>query len=425
MPTGPRISAAFRKHLAEVGMHEELFHNDLTSSCDCHLRLHGRRASHGVEVWARERCLGGEAPQRIVAQEVVDETHARGPEVGGSASDLLPWLAAPLREGRLEVRQLAEARPLDIRRRAQFLKDLEDRVDLAVSVEESRAGGHLSKNATCAPNIHRQGVFLNAEEDLGCSVPSSDHLVRVPGQRHTERPGHAEVRNLEQTITARPRIVHQHILGLEIAVHNPATVAELGAQHQLVHQRLDRRLIQLHAEALHVLLQVHRHILEDQVQAAWGAADVQKPDDVRVPRGLENSNLTNGGARHALVAMVRLDPLHSHNGTRAPVSCLVDCPIGALAQRLHFLQAVLVRETFFLQLVRAVLGGRGQSRGLRLQFPQQPLAVRGAAELAADACRAVGAPAVALEDPTHVQVAFGRPSQTVRKGAAPLGRRPC
>jgi hypothetical protein len=53
----------------------------------------------------------------------------------------------------------------------------------------------------------------------------------VPGRRESVRPREAKVRELQ-----RARAVEQQVLGLEVAVQDPALVAERDAAEDLVHE---------------------------------------------------------------------------------------------------------------------------------------------------------------------------------------------
>ena len=90
-----------------------------------------------------------------------------------------------------------------------------------------------------------------------------------------ESPGKAKVSDFEHTVA-----VDQEVLRLEVAVHDPACVAEVHSARQLVHVRLDQhRLHPVHARLVHVLLQVLVEPLKDEVQTVLAVLDIEKPDD--------------------------------------------------------------------------------------------------------------------------------------------------
>mmetsp|Transcript_23558 Transcript_23558/g.66636 ORF Transcript_23558/g.66636 Transcript_23558/m.66636 type:complete len:362 (+) Transcript_23558:255-1340(+) len=337
-------------------------------NCECRCCQHGcsPQPLNTDKVSVLQRSARGDAALGVVDHELVDEVDAIDADLGLRVADVLPGLARPLREGRLELRQVQQTRPLLNCRGAQLLEHLEDRVNLGIAGEEGRPCGHLRNDAGHAPNVDGHAVVRAAQEDLWGPVPHGDHLVRVLGHGHCVGPSQAEVCNLEAQVR-----VDQEVLRLEIPVQDPVGVAELNAVAQLMGHVLDDLWIHLALHGFHVLLEVVLAELEDEHKLFRGAEDIQQPDDVRVGELLHEGDLADSRARHALIAGF-LALLHGDKLASADLPRLVDLAIGALPEDLRgppcrglFEDIILVLELTLQLLERLVpeLGHRARSRG--------------------------------------------------------------
>lgn len=87
---------------------------------------------------------------------------------------------------------------------------------------------HLCKDATNAPNIHRCGIKLAAQEDLGGTIPQRHHLVGVGAQGNPEGSSQPKVGQLDGS-----KLIDEQILGLQVPVDDPMRVAEIHSLQEL------------------------------------------------------------------------------------------------------------------------------------------------------------------------------------------------
>mmetsp|Transcript_103327 Transcript_103327/g.332856 ORF Transcript_103327/g.332856 Transcript_103327/m.332856 type:complete len:310 (-) Transcript_103327:158-1087(-) len=299
-------------------------------NCECRCCQHGcsPQPLNTDKVSVLQRSARGDTALGVVDHELVDKVDAIDADLGLRVADVLPGLARPLREGRLELRQVHQTGPLLDSRGAELLEHLEDGVDLRIAREERRPCGHLRDDATHAPDVDGHAVACATQQDLWGSVPHGHHLVRVLGHGHGVGPSQAEVGDLQ----AQPG-VDEEVLGLEVSMQDSVGVAEIDAVTQLVGEELDSLGIQWAAQRLHVLLEVVLAELENEQQRRGGAEDVQQLDDVRVRERLHKRDLADGGAGHPLLARV-LALLDGDHLTGAGYPRLIDLAVGALAEEL-------------------------------------------------------------------------------------------
>ena len=100
----------------------------------------------------------------------------------------------------------------------------------------------------------------------------------------------------------------------------------LTSVHDALGQRLATSTL-ADRESLHVLLQIHVQVLEDEVElVAVGVDNVEQANDVRVVHFLEQRNLADGRGRDALILGLETDLLQRNNALvgSAQVESLVD-----------------------------------------------------------------------------------------------------
>lgn len=95
-------------------------------------------------------------------------------------------------------------------RSTQKLRDDGELVDVILAREQWLALQHLRKDASCAPDINFDVVFLPGEHNLGCSVVSSRD---VTGHLRILYTGQSEIADLQVAI-----FVHQDVAGLQVSV---------------------------------------------------------------------------------------------------------------------------------------------------------------------------------------------------------------
>jgi len=143
----------------------------------------------------------------------------------------------PLGETFFIVREIFNAWPDGVVRRALALEYLKDLVYLRIALEEWFPIRHLDHDAACRPNINTQVLPLLAHQDLWRALPQRDHLVRERLERQFETAREPEVADLD----VLGLVVDEHVLRLEVPVHDPAFVAVHQGQQDLLHYLLDRR----------------------------------------------------------------------------------------------------------------------------------------------------------------------------------------
>ena len=79
----------------------------------------------------------------------------------------------------------------------------------------------------CQP-IRSEYYLGTAQQDLGSSVPESDHLMRVHSHWDSECSGQTKVRDLDASV-----LVDQQVLRLHVAMKNSSLVTEQDALQQL------------------------------------------------------------------------------------------------------------------------------------------------------------------------------------------------
>lgn len=127
----------------------------------------------------------------------------------------------PLRETLFVVREILNAWPGCIIRRAFPLEYLKYLVNLRVTLEEWFPVRHFDHDAAGRPYVHTEVLPLLAHQDFGRALPQGDDFVRQGLERQFETAGQAEVAYLDVLGV----VVDEHVLRLEIAVHNAAFVA--------------------------------------------------------------------------------------------------------------------------------------------------------------------------------------------------------
>jgi hypothetical protein len=127
----------------------------------------------------------------------------------------------PLRETLFVVREILNAWPGCIIRRAFPLEYLKYLVNLRVTLEEWFPVRHFDHDAARRPYVHTEVLPLLAHQDFGRPLPQGDDFVRQGLERQFETAGQAEVAYLDVLGV----VVDEHVLWLEIAVHNAAFVA--------------------------------------------------------------------------------------------------------------------------------------------------------------------------------------------------------
>ena len=109
------------------------------------------------------------------------------------------------------------------------------------------------------------------------------------------------------------------------------THVPVASVHDTLRQRLAATTL-ADGQSLHVLLQIHVQVLEDEVElVAVGVDDVEEAHDVGVVHFLEKRDLTDGSGRDTFIFGFEADLLESNNALigRAQVEGFVDNTVRA------------------------------------------------------------------------------------------------
>mmetsp|Transcript_25097 Transcript_25097/g.65564 ORF Transcript_25097/g.65564 Transcript_25097/m.65564 type:complete len:205 (+) Transcript_25097:887-1501(+) len=204
---------------------------------------------------------------------------------------------------------------------------------MVLALEHRLAEQDLAEDAPDGPDVHGGGVLLRQQHDLGCAVPSCDHvlgedalylvgLVRLRVQLHVPA-RQAEIADLHLAV-----VRDQHVRGLQVTVSDASSVQVFQGPEDL----RDDDLYVLVAQALVLgvddLVQVRGHVGQHQVDVLevrrGHRGEVQQVQQVLVPQARQEPDLP----QHDL-ALGRGVPhvLHGHFVATALVRAQVDVAV--------------------------------------------------------------------------------------------------
>mmetsp|Transcript_9292 Transcript_9292/g.20246 ORF Transcript_9292/g.20246 Transcript_9292/m.20246 type:complete len:207 (-) Transcript_9292:170-790(-) len=152
---------------------------------------------------------------------------------------------------RLPLRKLHHGGPRFRRRRAQCLEDLQQLVLVASPREERTAVQHLRKDAPHRPDVHRSRILPGSHQNVGRTIPQSDHLMRVGPHGNPESTGQPKIGKLQSTLA-----VDQKVLWLQITVQHSVLMTVGHPSNQLEQKRLRGRGVQSSSAYVQQLLQI-------------------------------------------------------------------------------------------------------------------------------------------------------------------------
>ena len=122
---------------------------------------------------------------------------------------------------------------------------------------------HLGEDAPDAPHVDGGAVVSRPEENLGRAVPQRHHLVRVRAHGDPEGTREAEIGEFERVRA----LVHQKVLGLEVAVQDAVRVAIRDARAHLVQVALDDASVVADVRVgVEMFLEIHVQELEHEIE---------------------------------------------------------------------------------------------------------------------------------------------------------------
>ena len=321
-----------------------------------HTRAHSPlHLQNSGEVRVGEGIAGGDALLGLVAEELQQEVEALLAELVRAGGVLKPLLILGLEIleefGALQhlrrVRVAVHAWPRLRAGGAEEFKDAEELVAVLLAGEERLAGRHFGEDAAYGPHIDSRAVLRRAEQHVGGAVPERNDLVGVLLHGDAKGTAEAEIGELKNLVGARD----EQILRLQIAVEDVALVAEVDALQQIAHEVLDGAGLHVAALLVHEHLEVHLEELKNERQLALRVNNVKELHNVLVAELLQEANLSDRRARHALLLRVETDALQRDDVAIGAVFGAEHDAVGALANLLVSLVLADGREAKILLLL--------------------------------------------------------------------------
>lgn len=251
---------------------------------------------------------------RFETHHLVEEINRGIVQINAHLFEVFKWVGnPPLREGALEVGQLANSLPRLIAGSAHDFEDFEDLPDLGVPVEQWPLVSHLKEDAADRPHVDRRAIHLLAKKNLRSAVPESDNFMGVRLQRKAEGAGKAEIGELD----VRPLGIDEQVARLQISMHDAPLVAVEQPLQELEQELLHAGRRQRPSVLVQVFLQVEVDVLKDEVQLVIfrrrAMKNVLQMNNVRVPQLLQERDLPDSRARDALVRVLQSNLLQGND----------------------------------------------------------------------------------------------------------------
>ena len=228
----------------------------------------------------------------------------------------------------LVFRELTDAWPTPLGRRAHEPEDLEQLVLVGGAREERPAGEHLGHDAAGGPDVDACVISARAEEDVRRTVPERHDLVGESVNWYAE--GACETEVCEFQLAG---VVNKQVLRLQIPMQHSIVVAKRYAAKKLKHEALDSNSVKSSSRTaglvrvgIHVLLQIFIHILEHQHKFVLGMDNIVKRNYVLVLELLHKADLADGCAGRTLFA-VQVDFLQCYESAGVAVTPFEDLRI--------------------------------------------------------------------------------------------------
>ncbi len=265
-----------------------------------------------VEPRMLQRGGSGDSHLRPELEHAAEQVEADLVDLGEEEPQILSGVHLKVR---LVLGELGDARPGTLRGRAHQPEDLLQLVLVGRAGEQGPAGVHLRHDAAGRPDVDARVVRATAEKHIRRTVPEGHHFVGEGVDGNTECAGQTEVCKLQLAAS-----VDEEILRLQVAVQDAVVVAEGDATEELVHEGLDRDVVQLAAIAarIHVFLQVLVHVLEYEHELVFGMDDIVQGDNVLMLELLHQRDLPYG-SRWGAFLRVKVDLLQRHKLARLTI----------------------------------------------------------------------------------------------------------
>lgn len=225
-------------------------------------------------------------------------------------------------EVRLILRELRDAGPGPLARRAHESEDLLQLIVIRGAGEERSACVHLCHDAAGRPDVDRGVVGAGAEQDVWSAVPQCDNFITEGVYWDAEGASEAEICEFELSTC-----IDQEVLGLEIAVQDAVLVAEVDPTEELLHKGFDGGGVELAAVAarVHVFLQIFVHVFKDQHELVFRVDDIVEGDNVFVLQFLHKADFTDRGTRRSFFT-VEVDFFKSNEFAGLSIATFEDLP---------------------------------------------------------------------------------------------------
>lgn len=112
-------------------------------------------------------------------------------------NNCLNGVGRPIGEGRLIVPKFCDSRPCLLIWSSKDTKDPIELIQLRISSEQRSPCYHLGKDTTDCPDINRRAVIHRSQQNLRCSIPEGNNLLRVRSNRDRVGSRQSKVSNLK------------------------------------------------------------------------------------------------------------------------------------------------------------------------------------------------------------------------------------
>lgn len=211
---------------------------------------------------------------RLVLEHSVQEVHSPRVDHGQDVRHVLGFVSGKVE---FEAGQGGHAGPSLLLGGSHDSEYLEQLVLVGCSGEQRSSGVHLGHDATGRPEVDGCAVVGGTQQNVRGSVPEGDDLVGESVDGNPECPRQTEISELEFSGG-----VDEQVLGFQVSMQNSVLVAVGDPGQELVHEvfYFGRGKGSVVSVCVHVLFEVHVHVLEDEHHCVFCVYNVVKTYDV-------------------------------------------------------------------------------------------------------------------------------------------------
>jgi hypothetical protein len=178
----------------------------------------------------------------------------------------------------------------------------------AIAREDGSPGEDLDHDARGTPDIYRGAVLGLSEQQLRGAIPDGDDTVRVIELvPFGIEAGQTEISQLEYTIGT-----HQDIGGFDVSMQNATLMKIIKTFEELLGKVFPVCCLELEGRVVQDARQIMRHVFEDHVALILLNHHFQQSNDVDVPQGLKQLDLSDSCDRETVSLALHSYPLQSN-----------------------------------------------------------------------------------------------------------------